>query len=193
MARVRMARENRYEQLVTSAWTIVREEGADALTLGHLAEVAGVTKPVVYSHFPSRSALLVALFEEYDARQIAALDSAVDTAEVSLPTHARAIATSHVDCVLGQGRELAGVIAALEGTRELADFKRRSDEKYLGRCRAILERFVDGGTVPTPTLTAIFGAAEALSAAAALGSVSRDEAREELTATIVSTMERLRR
>ena len=190
MARVRMAREARYEQLVTLAWAIVRQEGADALTLGHLAEIAEVTKPVVYSHFPSRSALLVALFEEYDARQAVALTDALAAADRSLPACADAIATSYVDCFLGQGRELTGVVAALEGTQELADFKRRSDEAYAQRCREILEPFVTDGTVPTPALTAIFGAAEALSAAAAIGTVTRDEADEELTATIVSTVER---
>jgi hypothetical protein len=39
----------------------------------------------------------------------------------------------------------------------------------------------------------VLGAAEALAAAAAAGTISRDDATEELTATIVSTVERLRR
>jgi AcrR family transcriptional regulator len=193
MVRVRMAREDRYEQLITLSWSIVRNEGADALTLGRLAQTAGVTKPVVYSHFPSRSQLLIALFEEYDSRQMEALESAIADLDVSLAAYARAIATSHVDCVLGQGRELAGVAAALEGAPELADYKRRSDAKYSERCRAILEPFVGDGAVTTAALTTILGAADALSAAAASGSLSREDACEELTATIASTVARLRR
>jgi AcrR family transcriptional regulator len=193
MAGVRMARADRHAQLLALAWQIVRGGGADALTLGHLAEAAGVTKPVVYSHFASRAALLVALFEEYDARQMAALAAAVDDVDTSLPAQARAIATSHVDCVLGQGSELTGVAAALEGTPDLADFKRRSHARYTERCRAVLEPFTGAGALPAPALTVVLGAAEALAAAAAAGTISRDDATEELTATIVSTVERLRR
>lgn len=193
MARVRMARGDRYAQLVTLAWSMVRDGGAEALTLGRLSEAAGVTKPVVYSHFSSRSALLAALFEEYDARQITALENAVDDVDGSLPLCARAIATAHVDCVLGQGPELSGVMAALEGTPELAEVKRRSDEGYAERCRTILAPFVGAGAVTAPALTAILGAADALSAAAAAGAVTRDDAADELTATIVSTVERLHR
>lgn len=193
VARVRMTRQERHAQLVTLAWSMVREEGANALTLGRLAEFAQVTKPVVYSHFPSRSALLVTLYEEYDARQHAALQDALRGVEESLPACARAIATSHVECVLGQGQELMGVAAALEGTPELADVKRRSDEQYARRCREILSPFAGDGVVSRPALTAMLGAADALAASAAAGSMSRDEAIEELTAAIESTVERLRR
>ncbi len=192
-----MARQDRRAQLTALAWSIVAEDGADALTLGRLAEAAGVSKPVVYSHFDSRSALLVALFEEYDARQAAALEAALEAAsdrdQASLEACARAIATAHVDCVVDQGRELAGVAAALEGTPELAEYKRRSDETFRAQCRGALTPFAGEGVVSTAALTAIVGAAEALSAAAAAGSVPRDEATAELAATIASTVARLRR
>jgi len=38
-------------QLLAIALVIVREEGADRLTLGHLAARAGVSKPITYEHF----------------------------------------------------------------------------------------------------------------------------------------------
>jgi AcrR family transcriptional regulator len=57
-------------QLLDVAWQLVREEGTEALTLGRLAERAGVTKPVVYDHFVTRAGLLAALYEDFDARQI---------------------------------------------------------------------------------------------------------------------------
>lgn len=192
MARVRMTREDRHGQLVALAWTIVREEGTDALTLGRLAHAAGITKPVVYSHFPSRAALLVALFEAYDATQTFALEQALDAVEHSLAERARAIATAHVDCVVTHGRELAGVAAALEGAPELADYKRRSDAAYSDRCRSFLEPFAEGA-LPASTMTAVLGAAEALSAEAAAGNLDTREAYDELTATIVDGVERSRR
>lgn len=193
MARVRLARQDRRAQLVALAWTVVGEEGADALTLGRLADAAGVSKPVVYSHFASRSALLVALFEEYDARQVAALDAALGAGATSLDGCARALATAHVDCVVDQGRELAGVAAALEGTPELAAYKQRSDAAFREQCRAALRPFVGAGDVPMTAAVAVLGAAEALATAAAAGTVPRDDAVAELTATIVGTVERLRR
>ena len=52
--RQRLSRQERYTQLIEVAWQIIREEGTEALTLGHLAERAGSTKPVVYDHFNSR-------------------------------------------------------------------------------------------------------------------------------------------
>lgn len=47
------------------AWQLAREEGTDALTLPR-AEVAGVTKPLVYTHFGTRNGLLTALYKDFD-------------------------------------------------------------------------------------------------------------------------------
>jgi AcrR family transcriptional regulator len=192
MARERMARQARYEQLIALAWSVVREHGADDLTLPRLAVEAGVTKPVVYSHFTSRSALLVALFEEYDARQRVALRDAVAQAPSTARGCADAIAASYVDCVVGQGRELAGVAAALEGTPELAAFKRRSDAAYAAQLTAILRGARDGAVLPAASMTGMLGAAEALAAAAASGEMDRDSAVGELASVIESAVARHR-
>ncbi|WP_299572312.1 TetR/AcrR family transcriptional regulator [uncultured Williamsia sp.] len=193
MARERMARQDRFDQLVAIAWSIVRDHGADDLTLGRLATAAGITKPVVYSHFPSRDALLVALFEEYDERQNAALAAAVTRAGSSVRGRARAIAASFVDCVVTQGRELVGVAAALEGTPELAQFKRRSDLAYAEQLTTVLGGARNGATLTPAALTGMLGAAEALAAAAASGDMDRDTVVDELAAVIETTVARCRR
>ena len=59
--RRRLTREQRARQLLDVAWALVGDEGTDALTLGRLAEAAGVTKPVAYDHFVTRNGLLAAL------------------------------------------------------------------------------------------------------------------------------------
>ena len=64
-----MTREQRTRQLLDVAWALVRGEGTGALTLGRLAEAAGVTKPVAYDHFVTRNGLLAALYDDYDGRQ----------------------------------------------------------------------------------------------------------------------------
>lgn len=188
--RTRLSRADRYDQLVDVSWALVRAEGADALTLGRLAERAGVAKPVVYSHFASRAALLAALFKEFDDRQTVMLEEHLEAAEPSLDGRANAIADSYVGCALAQGRELTGVLAALEGSPELEQVKRESEYAYSERCRGILAPFAGVKGVAPPSLTAIFGAAEALSHASVSGTLSADQATGELAALIVSVVGR---
>lgn len=190
MARTRLSRADRYEQLVEVSWGLVRSDGADALTLGRLAEHAGVAKPVVYSHFASRAALLAALYHEFDARQGAMLEDYLTAAEPTLEGCAAAIANSYVGCALARGRELTGVLAALEGSPELEQVKREAEEAYSGRCREILAPFAGSGGVTISSITAIFGAAEALSRAAVTDSLAPDAARSELASLIAAVVRR---
>lgn len=190
MSRQRLSRADRYSQLIEAAWALVRSEGADALTLGRLAERAGVAKPVVYSHFASRAALLAALFTEFDDRQTAMLEQFLNAADTSLSGRASAIADSYVECALAQGRELTGVLAALEGSPELEQVKRESERAYAERCRAILSPFVGESGVRDASLTAVFGAADALSQAAVSETLPADQAKQELAALIVTVANR---
>ena len=50
----RLSQAERRRQLLDTALVIIREEGADKLTLGRLASRAGVSKPVAYDHFGTR-------------------------------------------------------------------------------------------------------------------------------------------
>ncbi len=188
--RQRLTREDRQRQLIETAWRIVGEEGTDALTLGRLAERAGVAKPVAYSHFATRSGLLIALYRDFDIREYAIMEAALDGSEATLTGKAGAIASSYVDCVLTQGREIPGVVAALAGSPELAAVKRDCDLIFLERCRALLAPFANGRTIPTAGLRAMLGAAEALSHAAATGEIGADEAKRELFETITAMVAR---
>ncbi|MGA9870768.1 MAG: TetR/AcrR family transcriptional regulator [Rhodococcus sp. (in: high G+C Gram-positive bacteria)] len=190
MVRTRLSKAERYSQLVDVAWAVVRADGADALTLGRLAERAGVAKPVVYSHFPSRAALLAALFTEYDERQSAMLDDYLTAGPETLDGRANAIANSYVGCTLSQGPELTGVLAALEGSPELERVKREADLAYSQKCSAALAPYAETGDISDPSMTALFGAAEALSKAAVTGALSADDARSELATVIVAVVSR---
>ncbi|RRQ28356.1 TetR/AcrR family transcriptional regulator [Rhodococcus sp. Eu-32] len=191
MVRTRLSRAERYDQLIDVSWALVREEGADALTLGRLAERAGVAKPVVYSHFASRAALLADLYTEFDDRQAAMLEQYLADSDATLSGRAAAIANSYVGCTLAQGRELTGVLAALEGSPELEQVKRTAEEKYSNRCRELLEPFAGPAGVTQPSMTAIFGAAEALSRAAAADVLEPDQARAELSSLIEAMVGRI--
>ncbi|ARB27568.1 TetR/AcrR family transcriptional regulator [Pseudomonas tolaasii] len=188
--RRRLSREDRLRQLLDVAWQLVREEGTEALTLGRLAELAGVTKPVVYDHFVTRAGLLAALYEDFDGRQDQVFTQAIAASAATLDDRAWVIAASYVDCVLLQGREIPGVIAALSSSPELETLKRRYEAVFLAKCRDALSPFALDGQVPQAGLRAMLGAAEALSHAAASGELSREEAQQELLATILAMVNR---
>jgi AcrR family transcriptional regulator len=190
--RRRLPREERHRQLLDVAWRLVRDEGTDALTLGRLAELSGVTKPVVYDHFDTRSGLLAALYQEFDARQHALMDSALQASEPTLAGRARVIASSYVDCVLLQGREIPGVIAALASSPDLEKLKRESEGAFMERCRTALAPFIGAAALSSAGLRAMLGAAEALSYAAATGEITAAQAKDELFEIIVAMVARNR-
>ncbi|MGY4641885.1 TetR/AcrR family transcriptional regulator [Pseudomonas sp. P7548] len=190
--RRRLTREDRLRQLLDVAWQLVRDEGTEALTLGRLAELAGVTKPVVYDHFVTRAGLLAALYEDFDGRQNQVFSDAIEASAATLDDRAWVIASSYVDCVLLQGREIPGVIAALSSSPELETLKREYEAIFLAKCRDALSPFAAAGSVSQAGLRAMLGAAEALSHAAASGEISREEAQQELLATILAMVNRAR-
>jgi AcrR family transcriptional regulator len=188
--RRRLSRDERLRQLLNVAWRIISEEGTEALTLGHLAEQAGVTKPVVYDHFNTRPGLLAMLYREFDTRQTALMDKALQDSAATLTGRARVIASSYVECVLLQGREIPGVSAALAGSPELEKIKREYETAFIGKCRTALAPFAGTGTIAAAGLWAMLGAAEALSYAAATGDITAGQAEEELYQTILSMVGR---
>lgn len=72
----RMPREQRREQVMTVARTVFVERGYHAAGMDEIAEAAGVSKPVLYQHFPSKLELYLALLD----RGIADLLHSADTA-----------------------------------------------------------------------------------------------------------------
>ncbi len=188
--RQRLSREERKRQLIDTAWRIVQEAGTEALTLGHLSEKAGVTKPVVYDHFGDRNGLLAALYLEFDARQNAKMDEAIAASAPTPEVRAEILADAYVGCVLTQGREIPGVIAALAGSPELDRIRRECEVEFLEKCRQALAPASPSGQVSLPALRAMLGAAEALSAAATTDELTPEDARRELKAVILDLLAR---
>ncbi len=188
-ARTRLARDARRRQLLEVAWRLVREEGADALSLGRLAEQAGVTKPLVYDHFETRNGLLIALYREYDARQNGLIDAALDGSAPTLAAKAAVIAGTYIDCVLQQGSEIPGVSAALAASSELEKVKREYEAGWMEKCRVALAPFAGAEGIRASGLWGVLGAAEALSRAAAGGGLAPVEARAELARAIIAMVE----
>ncbi len=129
-----------------------------------------MAKPVVYGHFGTREGLLAALYEDFDARQTAVMDAALG--QPPCPGgQAAVIASCYVDCVLTQGREIPGILAALAGSPILERIKRDYQLVFsFAKCRAFFGPFTRSSGLAPASFWAMLGAADALSSAAAQAS-----------------------
>ena len=114
----RLSKADRRKQLLSMARALIKEEGADALTLGNLAVRAGVSKPVVYDHFISRNGLLVQLYKLIDAELTADMQRALTLEERSFHQRARELASAYMQCASDTSGEWHVVAAALAGSTE---------------------------------------------------------------------------
>ena len=73
----RMPREQRREQVMTVARTVFVERGYHAAGMDEIAEAAGVSKPVLYQHFPSKLELYLALLDQGLADLLHSADTAL--------------------------------------------------------------------------------------------------------------------
>ncbi|WP_430791624.1 TetR/AcrR family transcriptional regulator [Actinoplanes sp. G11-F43] len=185
--RRRLSKPERHAQLLEVARELIRDLGTDELTLGRLAERAGVTKPLVYDHFGDRAGVLAELYGEFEARQLKTLAAALAGAEPELPVVAGIVAGAYIDCCLAEGRELADVVAALAGSSALSRLRQEAEDAYLMQCRQALEPLA--GPIDAAGMHAIVGAGDALARGALTGRISTTRARATLTRVITAIAE----
>ncbi|MGA5344134.1 TetR/AcrR family transcriptional regulator [Streptomyces griseoincarnatus] len=186
MAERRLSGAERRAQLVGIARDVIATEGTDALTLAYLASRAGISKPVVYDHFSSRSALLLSLYQDFDQRHLADLHAALAHTPPDLRQRVEAIATAHVACIVSQGVELSGVAAALAGTPALDIARRESERRYVDICRQAVRSADGAADLSKEAAIAFVGAADALGYAAARETISPELARSTITTVLLS-------
>jgi len=138
----------------------------------------------------TRNGLLAALYDDYDGRQTVVFHERIGRARAHLADRAAAIASGYIDCVLSQGSEVQGILAALVGAPELHEVRRRYQQDFIDNCDTWLGPFAADGTVPLAGRWAILGAAEALSEAVAAGALDKVGAEAELQRLIVATVKR---
>jgi AcrR family transcriptional regulator len=181
----RLPKAERREQLLDTALKIVRDEGTDALTLGHLAERAGVSKPIAYEHFTSRSGLLIALYRQMNDRHVAALTRALGCARRRLKDVAAVMGRAYVECYASIGPEWLAVSAAMKGDEEMEAFQQAQLDDYVALYREALAPYAD---LPEGELylrcVGIVGAGEAISHELTRGRVSEAAAAECLASLI---------
>jgi AcrR family transcriptional regulator len=70
---MRLPAQQRRTQLLSVAIEVFAERGFHATSMDEIAEAAGVTKPVLYQHFPSKRALYRELLDDVDAQLVTRL------------------------------------------------------------------------------------------------------------------------
>jgi AcrR family transcriptional regulator len=75
----RLPRPARRAQLLDAAQQVFVAQGYHATAMDDIAERAGVSKPVLYQHFPGKLELYVALLDQQADRMVAAVREALDS------------------------------------------------------------------------------------------------------------------
>ncbi|MEL6862412.1 MAG: helix-turn-helix domain-containing protein [Pseudomonadota bacterium] len=116
--RKRLSKADRKRQLLEIAKAMLEADGADALTLARLAERAGVSKPIAYDHFESKSGLLVALLEDTSRYYETDAEAKFAAAPATIPAIADIVAAAYVKCAIAAGPATTTLAAAAEADTE---------------------------------------------------------------------------
>lgn len=186
MASRKLSHAERHSQLMQAARAIIRQQGADTLSLGRLAEAAGVSKPIAYEHFGSRSGLLIELYREADARQIDQLTAALAGAPGTLEAIARVVAEGYMACCEANGVEGQAISSALRGDAEMDRVQQELVDRFIDVLMAALGPVTSlGDQALRLRCLAYNGAAEAVARAYLQARVEREAAVDVLAEILV--------
>ena len=88
------ARAARRDQIIAAAAECFARAGYHATTMADIAEAAGVSKGTPYLYFPSKEALFIALYEEWDCGLAARVDAAIGALDEPARQSPRTILTA---------------------------------------------------------------------------------------------------
>jgi len=173
----RLSKADRRRQLLVAALDVIREEGADNLTLGHLAVRAGVSKPVVYDHFGTRSGLLIELYRWIDTERVEAFRLTMASAGRDRDETIASLADAYIRCAADLTGEFYLVGAALAGSPEKAEVYAELLDQSVAMFVSVLRPFNRlTGPAATRLCVGLVGAGEGLSAAIVRGKLTEADA-----------------
>lgn len=130
--RSRLTRDARRAQLLDAAAKLVIDRGAASVTMERLAEWAGVSKALPYSHFDNSDDVLIALYEQVVSQLGVNLLTAVENASADSDRVAVTIG-AYFDTVAELGPILGAVTAPGSRTAHLADGDKRVGRRFVAR------------------------------------------------------------
>ncbi|HLI54640.1 MAG TPA: TetR family transcriptional regulator [Acidimicrobiales bacterium] len=140
----RMPRDARREALLDAAAALVAAGEVDSVSMETVAEVAAVSRPLVYKHFANRADLLAAVYRREASRLHAELSAAV-AAESTIEGKFRALIRGALRAQAERGASLAALGAAGARTADLRRTQRdrnRNTVRHFAR-QAVAELGVD--------------------------------------------------
>lgn len=131
-ARSYLRADARRRQLLDAAGRVFARGGYAGLTMVSLAEEAGVSRRLVYDHFPDLAALYRAFFDDVTARYLAAADQAVAAAHGDVQ-QAFLGAFEHLLSMPASDRHAIDLLLERSPVPELRDLRRRFQAHVEGR------------------------------------------------------------
>jgi AcrR family transcriptional regulator len=119
----RSTRDDRRDELLDAAASLLAEGGVTAVTMDAVAAEAGVSRPLVYKHFANRDELIVDLWRREAAhldREVAAALVGVDDFETTVRTSVETI----IDVLQRRGRNVAPLVRGQDFAPTVRDEQR---------------------------------------------------------------------
>lgn len=135
-------------EILDTARRLFTEEGIGPVSTGRIAEAAGISPGNLYYWFPSKTAIVRSLFEEWSAESRIEVDRSDDPALILAALWGRAAAQERVsEGYAFFARELFGLLHA---DPVLAEAYRANYEARVGQLVALVERVIDAGLLQAP-------------------------------------------
>ena len=132
----RLPRPARRKQLLGAAQEVFVAQGYHAAAMDDIAERAGVSKPVLYQHFPSKLELYLALLDQHAERLVDRVREALASTTDNKARVAASVA-AYFDFVDGEGTEGEGAF------RLVFESDLRNDPAVRSRVEAMTQGCVD--------------------------------------------------
>lgn len=141
----------RREQLIDAALEVILEHGYRGVSIEAVARTAGVTRPVVYDHFPDLPRLLHALVEREERYSLEQLEDVVPqvSRDPAVREPVEVLASSvrrFLDAVVDRPATWRLILLPLDGTPEIVrEHVEVNRARMLRRIEALVQRSIDLG------------------------------------------------
>jgi AcrR family transcriptional regulator len=146
-----MPPEQRREQLIDAALSVILKEGYRGVSIEAIAREAGVTRPVVYDHFTNLARLLHALVEREEHYSLGQLAVVVpdDTGDQDPVEFFSTGVRTFLEAVMSRPATWRLILLPLEGTPSIVrDHVEQNREKILRQIQQLVEQSVKQGQLP---------------------------------------------
>jgi AcrR family transcriptional regulator len=147
----RMPPAQRREQLIDAALSVILEQGYGGVSIEAIARTAGVTRPVVYDHFPNLDRLLHALVEREERYSLEQLEEVVPgEPDEHEPVEVLAASVRRfLNAVQNRPATWRLILLPIDGTPQIVrEHVEVNRGRILGRIMRLVGRSIERGQLP---------------------------------------------